>query len=298
MREGTRAAGAVLALAAMIVGGCTRPPGAGRKGAHDERDRPKVVAVAVEAIGEWGKIEGATLALEPTVKDCDKGHLGAVDAIVKAQHTADTIAIRVSWPDATRSDTHKSFVWDEVSKSYKRASDREDRVSLMFDMGGDFSSCMLAGKVFRADVWHWKAARTGPAGLAHDKYHVYGLELKTAHPGSKQFTNDEGKKVYIARPSDGGDKLYSSAKAPEAKIADRIPGYVVNPAATGSIADVRAEALHDGKGWTVTMTRKLDTGHDDDVVFKKGESYPSAVACFDRSGDDHHSTAGFELVIQ
>jgi len=255
-----------------------------------------VAAAAVEAIGEWKKIEGVTLALTPTVKDCDKGHLGAVDAVVKAQHTADTVAIRVSWPDATRSDTHKSFVWDEASKAYKRGSDREDRVSLMFDMGGSFSSCMLAGKVFRADVWHWKAARTGPAGLAHDKYHVYSLE--PVHPKSKEFTNRAGKKVYIARPSDGGDELYSSAEAPGTKIADRVPGYAVNPAATGSIADVKAEAVHDGKGWTVTMTRKLDTGHDDDVAFKKGKSYPSAVACFDRSGDDHHSTAGFELVIE
>ncbi|MHC4506880.1 MAG: ethylbenzene dehydrogenase-related protein [Planctomycetota bacterium] len=298
MREGKRAAGAALALAVMIVGGCTRPPGTGSKGPHGERDRPKVVAAAVEAIGDWGKIKGVTLALKPTVEDCDKGHLGAVDAVVKAQHTVDTIAIRVSWPDATKSDTHKSFVWDEASKAYKRGSDREDRVSLMFDMDGDFSSCMLDGKAFRADVWHWKAARTGPAGLAHDKYHVYGLELKGAHPGSKQFENDQGKKVYIARPSDGGDKLYSAAKAPGTKIADRTPGYVVNPAATGSIADVKAEAVHDGAGWTVTMTRKLDTGHDDDAIFKKGESYGAAVACFDRSGDDHHSTAGFELVME
>jgi hypothetical protein len=280
---------------------CERPPAArkdGKTGGHPGADAgaPRVVAAAVETIGGWESVEGVTLALVPTVKDCDEGHLGRVDAVVKAQHTADTVAIRVSWPDATKSDSHKSLSWDEAAGAYKAGPDREDRVSLMFDMEGDFSSCMLEGKTFRADVWHWKAARTGPAGFAHDKYHIYSLT--EVHPKSAEYESPDGKPVFIARPSDAGDKLYSSTKAPAAKGPDTLPGYTPNAAAAGSIADVRAEAVHDGRGWTVTMTRRLDTGHDDDVAFEKGRSYKAAAACFDRSGDDHHSTAGFVLVIE
>lgn len=293
---------AFLVLAALVAGGCARSPGG--KGAHDDAkhdhahgaDGPKVVAVAVDTIGEWEKTEGVTLTLGPTLKNCSAGHLGAVDAVVKAQHTGDVFAIRVSWPDATRSDTHKSLVWDEGSNAYGPGEDMEDRLSLMFNIDGDFSSCMLAGKTFRADVWQWKAARTAPAGLAQDKYHLYSL--KPVHEKSKQFINRAGTKVYMARVSDAGDGLYAANTPPETKTADTIPGYVVNTEATGSIADVRAEAVHDGTGWTVTLTRKLDTRHDDDVVFEKGKAYESAIACFDRSDGMHHSTAGFVLVIK
>ena len=299
-----RQIGALLILAALVADGCARAPGgkgkvAGDEAGHDHAhgaEGPKVVAVAVDTIGDWGKTEGVTLALRPTLKNCPEGHLGAVDAVIKAQHTGDAIAIRVSWPDATRSDTHKSLVWDEGSNAYGPGEDMEDRLALMFNMDGDFSSCMLAGKTFRADVWQWKAARTAPAGLAQDKLHVYSL--KPVHEKSKEYTNHSGKKVYMARVSDAGDKLYTENTPPETKTVDTIPGYIVNKKATGSIADIKAEATHDGTSWTVTLTRKLDTGHDDDVVFEKGKAYESAIACFDRSADMHHSTAGFVLVIK
>ncbi len=298
MRRGMQALRACLVLSVAMSLACERPPAGGRKGGHPGAgaETPEVVAAAVDAIGGWESVDGVTLALVPTVKDCDEGHLGAVAAVVKAQHTADAVAIRVSWPDATKSDSHKSLSWDDAADAYKAGPDREDRVALMFDMEGDFASCMLDGTTFRADVWHWKAARTGPAGLAHDKFHIYSAT--EVHPKSAEYESPDGKAVFIARPSDEGDKLYSSTKPPAAKGADTLPGYTPNAAAKGSIADVRAEAVHDGKGWTVTMTRKLDTGHDDDVAFEKGRSYKAAVACFDRSGDDHHSTAGFVLVIE
>lgn len=271
--------------------------GAARAGGKDKGrgiGQPQVIAAAVKRIGNWKNVKGVTLALRPTIENDD--NLGAVDAVIKAQHTKDVISIQVSWPDDTKSDTHKTRIWDDKLRAYKSGTDKEDRVALMFDMAGDFSSCMLAGKVFRSDVWHWKAARTAPAGLAHDKYHIYSL--KPVHKKSKEFTNRGGKKVYIARVSDAGDDLYKANQPPKEKTKDRLPGYIANAGAEGSIADVKARAVHNGRGWTVTMTRELDTGHDDDVVFEKGKTYRAAVACFDRSGDMDHSVAGFVLVIK
>ncbi len=275
----------------MLAGG----PAKETRGAEAKGGQTRVVAVAAKISWNWNQVQGVTVRLKPAIKNCDQGHLGAVDATIKAQYSGDSIAIQVSWPDTTKNDTHKSKVWDEKLKAYRTAKDREDRVALMFEMGGDFSSCMLAGKVFRTDVWHWKAARTAPAGLAHDKRHIYSL--KPVHKKSKEFVNRHGK-VYIARVSDAGDAIAVATKPPAAKTKDKLPGFVLNPKAQGSIADVKAEASHDGKRWTVTMIRKLDTGHDDDVVFKKGRSYRAAVACFDHSVDMHHSTAGFILVVE
>jgi len=285
----------VLTVAVFVVG-CSRTTTPQKDVKPVPGNDTSVKAVSVKTIGAWEKVPGTTVPLKPTIPNCTKGHLGAVDAVIKAQHTEDTIAIQVSWPDATKSDTHKSKVWDAAAKSYKADEDREDRVALFFDMGGDFAACMLADQEYRVDVWHWKAARTGPAGLAHDKFHIYSK--KAEHKKSKEFKSNTGGKIFIARVSDEGDALYAANKTPEQKTEDRLAGYVPNAEAKGSIADVKAEAVHDGKRWTVTMTRKLNTGHDDDVVFAQGKQYKSAVACFDRSSDDHHSTAGFTLVVE
>jgi len=40
-------------------------------------------------------------------------------------------------------------------------------------------------------------------------------------------------------------------------------------------------------GWTVMLYRKLDTGHDDDVIFNPKKRYSFAMAVFDNSGADH-----------
>ena len=301
----------LLPATAFLCASCGRRPaadgkevgvGAGETGTteqgkdHHDQDRPaEVQAAAVTSIGDWEKIKGMTLHLSPTDKDCEEDHLGAVDAVIRAQHTDDAIAIRIRWPDATKNDSHESRLWDETLRGYKTGDDREDRVALMFDMGGDFASCMLAGKTFRADVWHWKAARTGPAGLAHDKHHIYSL--KPVHEKSQEFTTRKGQTVDIARVSDVGDSIYTANK-PKERDKDTLPGSVLNPKAQGSIADIKAAAGHDGEDWTVTLTRKLDTGNEDDVAFRKGESYKAAAACFNRSGDAHHSTAAFNLVIE
>lgn len=34
---------------------------------------------------------------------------------------------------------------------------------------------------------------------------------------------------------------------------------------SGSLADVRGKGTHDGEGWTLEVSRRFDTGHDDDA---------------------------------
>jgi hypothetical protein len=40
-------------------------------------------------------------------------------------------------------------------------------------------------------------------------------------------------------------------------------------------------------GWTVMLSRKLDTGNDDDVAFNIRKSYNFAMALFDDSADEN-----------
>ena len=56
---------------------------------------------------------------------------------------------------------------------------------------------------------------------------------------------------------------------------------------SGSRFDVKALSRYANGGWTVMLYRKLDTGHEDDVVFNPKKNYSFAMAVFDDSGADH-----------
>ena len=51
--------------------------------------------------------------------------------------------------------------------------------------------------------------------------------------------------------------------------------------------------------WNLELSRKLDTGHDDDVVFDVRKRFSFAIAVFDDSGADHSkATRSLTLVFQ
>ena len=86
----------------ILLSGSGTAKAEGKDHDHDKdhgSGQPRVIATEVKRIGNWKKAKGVTLALRPTMKNDDS--LGAVDAVIKAQHTKDTIAIQVSWPDDT-----------------------------------------------------------------------------------------------------------------------------------------------------------------------------------------------------
>ena len=56
---------------------------------------------------------------------------------------------------------------------------------------------------------------------------------------------------------------------------------------SGSRFDVKALSRYDNGGWSVMLYRKLNTGHEDDVVFNPRKNYSFAMAVFDDSGADH-----------
>ena len=70
------------------------------------------------------------------------------------------------------------------------------------------------------------------------------------------------------------------------KSGDIIP-FRLPKKPSGSRFDVKALSRYADSGWTVMLHRKLDTGHDDDVVFNPRKRYSFAMAVFDDSGADH-----------
>lgn len=243
---------------------------------------------------EWGGVNGVTVKVSPANAGDPKAFQGDVDVQLKAAVSGDMIYFLAQWPDSTHDHTHKTLTWDKEKDGYVEGKDREDRLVLKFDMGGDFTSCMLSGKEYKADVWHWKAYRSQAAGIAHDKSHIFSFDKL---PKAKQHPTRDGKEIWVARPSDPGDDLYTSQK-PIDNIGETVPRYLPNLNVSGSVADVKSAATWSAGVWTLEMSRKLNTGHvDEDVVFEKGKSYKAGAAVFDHTGDDHHSVGGWTLEI-
>ncbi len=71
------------------------------------------------------------------------------------------------------------------------------------------------------------------------------------------------------------------------KEGDQLPGYLLHAGWKGSFGDIKTKGVwKDGK-WTVMLSRKLDTGNDDDVQYNTRKKYPFAVSVFDNSGAEH-----------
>ena len=229
--------------------------------------------------GDWNGIAGITVPL--------KGNGGVSSVDLKAVVHGDMIYMLAVWEDSTEDLLHKPYKWDDASKSYKRTKAMEDRFAVSFRMSGKFSANKIDGSEFEADIWHWKSSRSNPAGVAHDKMWKVSTEpFKRA----KKFTTADGKDVYVARPSDGGDRLYKSAKY-DVKQDDVMPRYVVNMDPKGSIADVKAKGVWRDGRWYLELARKLDTGHADDAVISASGTIEIAVAVFNSVSDDNHSVS-------
>ena len=231
--------------------------------------------------------DGSDWAGTPGFEVPVKGASGDQSVILKVGYFDDTFYWLATWKDSTKDDTHKTFSWDKAAGKYVTGKDREDRFAVSFGMDGDFDASKLSGKEFRADVWHWKAARSNPVGLAHDKMWIISRKkLQRA----REWKAADGQSVWLARPSDSGSKLYKSKRYTEF-AGQSVPKYIVSQNVSGSVADVKAKGDWKDGVWTLEMARKLDTGHADDVTFEVGRSYQFSIAVFDHRGDDKHSVS-------
>ena len=263
---------------------------------------PKVVADALGApptldgkADEWSAIAPVTVRVEPATAGDPKAFQGTVDLQLRAAVNGDMIYILAQWPDSTKDDTHKTLTWNKEKDGYEEGKDREDRLALNFPISGDFTACMLSGKTFVSDVWHWKAYRSQVVGVAEDQSNILSgdkLEKANEHP-----TRD-GKKIWVARPSDSGPDLVTSQK-PIDNIGDVVPQYLPAKEVSGSKADIKSAAVWaDGK-WTLEMSRRLDTGNSkEDTAFEHGKTYAAGAAVFDHTGDDHHSFGEWTLEVK
>ena len=272
-------------LAAIVGAGIIVFAGSGSAHAEQTLMAPAIDrAITLDGdIADWDGIAGITVPLT------GKGGVDSVE--LRAAVVGDMIYVLAVWDDSTEDILHKPFQWDEASESYKKTKQKEDRFAITFAMSGDFSPNKIDGSVYEADVWHWKASRTNPAGIAHDKRFKTSTE---PFEKAKEFETADGTMIYVARISDEGDRLYKPLKY-DAKQDDVMPRYEVNMNPQGSIADISAKGVWRDGRWYLEMARKLDTGHADDAVILASGGIEFAVAAFNNVDGKKHSIS--ELLV-
>ncbi len=172
------------------------------------------------------------------------------------------------------------------------------------------------------DLMQWRAARSNPVDMADDGY-VFEYRLFDA--GKKMFTWNVDKKTMTPKYMfDAGkvgmksltvDEVGDPAKPfavireenavpydPNAgwKKGDVLPGRLVSRAdAKGSAADNSdVKGMWNDGTWTVTWTRKMNTGHpEDDKILREGKSYTFGFAVHDDNVTTRFHQVGFPVQI-
>ena len=269
----------------------------------------------------WSRAQAAQLLVEGREKP--GGANGTVTT--RALYTDDSLFFLFKWKDPTRSVIKQSWKFD--GQRWFHLEGNEDRIALLFEITrisqfatrGCAVTCHSPADLPReqwkfatktaaekGDLWHWKAARSAPYNYADDawltlagnptgSYRETGRRKDVGAGGDvKNQTEDGNRPFYMQdpakRPSDPGFLLLEDAiKITDYSVfkpGDVIP-YRLPIKPSGSRFDVKAISRHANGGWMVMLYRKLNTGHDDDVVFNPMKNYSFALAVFDDSGSDH-----------
>lgn len=171
------------------------------------------------------------------------------------------------------------------------------------------------------DLMQWRAARSNPVGMADDGY---VLEYRLFDEGQGPFSWNVNRKTmtpkYMFDPDRVGRKSLTVAdiREPSGPVAmireenaipydpdagwkkdDVLPGRLLSRAdASGSAADndqVRG-TWADG-AWTVVWVRELDTGHDDDIALRVGDTYNFGFAVHDDNVTTRFHFVSFPLTV-
>ena len=209
-----------------------------------------------------------------TVREAFGGN-NPVTVELRALHTDVALYVLARWPDATKSDMRDPYVWSSATNAYERPSRPDDQFALEFPMSGEFDISMLTTEhEYEADVWHWKAGRGNAVGWVDDKRHIIS---QTPVPKARSYELGGHGTVYVARLMDGGTASYRLIEPPKVRGEDVVDSFRQGQP-SDSLADVRGKGTHDGDAWTLEMSRRFDTGHDDDTVIDPSKEMVCAIA--------------------
>jgi hypothetical protein len=238
----------------------------------------------------------------------------------KAVYNGDQIHFLFNWQDPTLSVTKGAWQFD--GEQWTHMPGDEDRIALLFEINrinnyatkGCAIICHVPqgaatakdGKIGtlsaaeKGDLWHWKAARSDPAGVAEDTWLTVFTEKESGRKSDagsggdmRNETEDKSKPKFTLAPGKqlGKNNILLAEDAVEiddyaAFKAGDVITYRIPKKHEGSRGDIAAVSRYADGAWTVMLSRKLDTGHDDDAAFDPRRKYNFTMALFDDSADE------------
>lgn len=238
-------------------------------------------------LDDWGNDGWSAIPIHPAVEGDDKNLVGKIVVSGKGLYSGDRVYFAFRWADNKADTVYKDWVWR--GNRYRRGKQLDDMFGLRFEMSGDYDSCMLSDKSYDVDVWVWSAGRSALHDYADDMTQQISnrmLENAAEHEGPN------GQIVYIKKRRDAGEAGYTNTRPNRRKKTEtQLPGIEATEGPTGSLADVSAKGIWKDGHWQLELSRKLDTGNDDDVVLKPGGVHRGAIAVFNRGGAEHKSNS-------
>lgn len=206
--------------------------------------------------------------------------IAEIDINLKAVYTDSSIAFLMQFPDASENREHKTMSWDSERGLYKTGPKREDTVVFKWSMEPHPVDLTLSAETpYKADIWYWKAHRTDHAGYADDKTQLY---VSDPLPDTTRLVSAGGHLFYLTRQGDKGDAAYKALVHPE-YIGETAPRFELQTPG-GSRADIRAKGQWENGSWTIELSRRLQTGHPDDVAFDLSRNYLFGVSRYEIAG--------------
>jgi mono/diheme cytochrome c family protein len=199
---------------------------------------------------------------------------------VAALHDGKSVALRLTWLDATKND------------QAVRPQDFEDMAAVQLYKGSPepFLGMGAAGKGL--DVWLWRAGWAAKPGEAADVETVYPNMAVDSYPFERK---GDGPRPHAA---DQQDKEFLTAHAAGNQLADpskplsagnlEAQGFgtlTMRPRASQAVK--AGAAWKDGR-WTVVLRRPLDVGAGNGVVLGPGDSLSVAFALWDGEARDRN----------
>ncbi len=247
-------------------------------------------------LGDW-KAEGwQIIPIAPTVKPEERADLGLGsedhNAVGESQVELQAgvhdgrLYVAVRWPDDAPDTNLDVWLWN--GRRYSRSRRHDDMFAVRFALAGDYDRSMLSGKNYEADLWEWSASRSQAAGFAEDFRQVIGTRIIE---NAAEYSVKGVGTVYIKKYRDEGRYPFKTIRPPKTQEAEKIIAVRIDGTPDGSYADVSANGVWADGHWHLEMARRLDTGHEDDVVLPAGGSISGQIAVFNHAADENKSVS-------
>ncbi len=255
-----------------------------------------------------------------------------MEVSIKALYDDENIYFFMLWNDP--SESVSKDMWVRQGQNWTSTED-EDRMAFIWNIessidGFDIAGCGMLCHGDRmhtnapdekGDLWEWKASRSNPVGFVDDGWLDNKIVPKyTEDAKEAALHKDNGSVIYAANIDEEGGPLYHELVTDDeidrqflfrheieegqaievdetlSMEGQTIPGHILD-IPSDSRADIKAVGRWVDGRWHLEFTRKLKTGHIDDVQFDTAKIYRFGIAVMDNAGGFEAYGKGHSFVL-